>query len=176
MTLNWTEFTTPSVVSLGFTEVSAPLSVVMLVFAEVINALFFVYIVFQQAGIILDARPIAKEGEVQRELADKAELALHRTADAAGGRTALAAERHSGFCTAHEGRRAATHARTAGQSEVALIFRTPWPAATVLLRRCHGDAFAQEATSFDAGGYIILADNPRFAGHAVITLMRGAAL
>jgi hypothetical protein len=35
--------------------------------------LFVVYILFQQAGVILDARRFAKEGKVQRELADKAE-------------------------------------------------------------------------------------------------------
>lgn len=73
VTLNWTAFTAPRALSLGFTEVSAPLGMVMLVFTAVISALFVVYIVFQQAGIILDARRFAKEGKAQRELADKAE-------------------------------------------------------------------------------------------------------
>lgn len=73
VTLNWTAFAAPTAVSLGFTVVSVPLGMVMLVFTAVISTLFVVYIVFQQAGVILDARRFAKEGKVQRELADKAE-------------------------------------------------------------------------------------------------------
>lgn len=73
VTLNWTAFAAPTALSLGFTEISAPLGLVMLVFTAVVGALFVVYIVFQQAGVILDARRFAKEGKVQRELADKAE-------------------------------------------------------------------------------------------------------
>lgn len=46
---------------------------VMLVFTAVVSGMFVVYIVFQQAGVILDARRFAKEGKVQRELADRAE-------------------------------------------------------------------------------------------------------
>ena len=45
-----------------------------------------------------------------------------------------------------------------------------------LLRRCHGDASAQEATCFGARGDIALTDDARFAGHAVIPLVHGAAL
>lgn len=73
VTLNWTAFAAPTALSLGFTEVSAPLGMVMLVFTAVISAMFVVYIVFQQAGAILDARRYVKEVKVQRELADKAE-------------------------------------------------------------------------------------------------------
>jgi uncharacterized SAM-binding protein YcdF (DUF218 family) len=73
VTLNWTAFAAPTALSLGFAEVSAPLGVVTLVFTAVVSALFVVYIVFQQAGVILDARRFAKEGKAQRELADKAE-------------------------------------------------------------------------------------------------------
>lgn len=73
VTLNWTAFSAPTALSLGFTEISAPLGMVMLVFTAVVSSLFVVYIVFQQAGVILDARRFAKEGKVQRELADKAE-------------------------------------------------------------------------------------------------------
>ena len=73
VTLNWPTFAAPSALSLGFTQVGAPLGVVMLVFIAVVSALFVVYIMFQQAGVILDARRFAKEGKVQRELADKAE-------------------------------------------------------------------------------------------------------
>jgi hypothetical protein len=73
VTLNWTAFAAPTALSLGVTEVSAPLGMIMLVFTTVISALFVVYIVLQQAGVILDARHFAKEGKAQRDLADKAE-------------------------------------------------------------------------------------------------------
>jgi hypothetical protein len=73
VTLNWPAFAAPTLLSLGFTEISAPLGMVLLVFTAAISALFIVYILFQQAGVILDARRFAKEGKVQRELADKAE-------------------------------------------------------------------------------------------------------
>jgi hypothetical protein len=72
-TLNWAAFATPSTLSLGFAEISAPLGMAMLVFNAVISSLFVVYIVFQQAGFILEACRFAKEVKAQRELADKAE-------------------------------------------------------------------------------------------------------
>jgi uncharacterized integral membrane protein len=71
--LNWSAFTAPSALSLGFAEISAPLGMVMLVFNAVISGLFVVYIVFQQAGFILEARRFAKEIKAERELGDKAE-------------------------------------------------------------------------------------------------------
>ena len=73
VTLNWPAFAAPTALSLGFTEISAPLGMVMLVFTAAISALFVVYILLQQAGVILDTRRFAKEGKAQRELADKAE-------------------------------------------------------------------------------------------------------
>lgn len=73
VTLNWTAFATPTSVNLGFTDISAPLGVIMLSFTVAISALFIVYILLQQAGVIMDIRRLSKEGKVQRELADKAE-------------------------------------------------------------------------------------------------------
>lgn len=73
VTLNWPAVVAPDVLNLGFTEVDMPLGMVMLVFTAAISVMFVVYIVFQQAGVIMDARRFAKEGKVQRELADKAE-------------------------------------------------------------------------------------------------------
>ena len=71
--LNWTAFTAPTTLSLAFTEVQAPLGLIMLVVTGFISGLFLVYILFQQAGVILEARRYAKELNAQRELADKAE-------------------------------------------------------------------------------------------------------
>lgn len=71
--LNWTAFTAPTTLSLAFTEVKAPLGLIMLVVTGFISGLFLVYILFQQAGVILEARRYAKELNAQRDLADKAE-------------------------------------------------------------------------------------------------------
>jgi hypothetical protein len=46
---------------------------IMLVLTGLVSVLFLVYIVFQQAGVILEASRYAKELKAQRELADKAE-------------------------------------------------------------------------------------------------------
>jgi uncharacterized integral membrane protein len=71
--LNWSAFTAPTTLSLGFGQVQAPLGLVMLVISALLSALFLVYIVFQQAGVILEGRRSAKELKAQRELADTAE-------------------------------------------------------------------------------------------------------
>ena len=71
--LNWSVFNAPTVLNLGFAEVNAPLGLIMLIVTSVVTALFLVYIVFQQAGVILEARRYAKELKSHRELADSAE-------------------------------------------------------------------------------------------------------
>jgi uncharacterized integral membrane protein len=73
-TLNWTAFAAPTALSLGFADVSAPLGLVMLGVTAAISGLFVVFIVFQQAGVILEARRFAREIKAQRELADEAEV------------------------------------------------------------------------------------------------------
>lgn len=71
--LNWTAFTAPTTLSLAFGEVQAPLGLIMLAVTGFISGLFLVYILFQQAGVILEARRYAKELNAQRDLADMAE-------------------------------------------------------------------------------------------------------
>lgn len=71
--LNWTAFITPTTLSMGFTEVQAPLGLIMLVLTAVLSALFLLYIVVQQAGVIMETRRTTKELNAQRDLADKAE-------------------------------------------------------------------------------------------------------
>jgi uncharacterized integral membrane protein len=71
--LNWSVFNAPTVLNLGFAEVNAPLGLIMLIVTSVVTALFLVYIVFQQAGVILETRRYAKELKSHRELADSAE-------------------------------------------------------------------------------------------------------
>jgi uncharacterized integral membrane protein len=71
--LNWTAFSTPTLLNLGVAEVQAPLGIVLLVFTGLLSALFLFYIVVQQAGMILEARRTAKELKGHREVADQAE-------------------------------------------------------------------------------------------------------
>lgn len=71
--LNWAAIAATSTLSLGFTEVSVPLGMVMLIFTAAISGLFVVYIVLLQAGVIVEARRLTKEVKEQRELADTAE-------------------------------------------------------------------------------------------------------
>lgn len=71
--LNWSAIIAPTELSLGFAQVQAPLGVVMLAISALLCALFIVYLLFQQAGALLEARRYAKEMKAQRELAESAE-------------------------------------------------------------------------------------------------------
>lgn len=71
--VNWQAFMAPTRLSLLLGEVQAPLGLVMLVATGLITALFLVYVLFQQAGVIVEARRYARELKANRELADKAE-------------------------------------------------------------------------------------------------------
>ena len=71
--MNWGAFMAPTTLTLGFADVQAPLGLIMLIVTGAFSALFLVYLVFQQAGVILEARRYAKELKSHRELADKAE-------------------------------------------------------------------------------------------------------
>jgi uncharacterized integral membrane protein len=77
--LNWMAFITPTSLSLGFAQVQAPLGLIMLVVTGAVSGLFLVYIVFQQAGLILETRRLDKEVRTQRELADQAEASRFTT-------------------------------------------------------------------------------------------------
>ncbi len=71
--LNWPAFTTLTPLTLGFVDVSAPLGLLMLGATAVVSVLFLAYILFLQAGALLEARRTAKDLHSHRELADKAE-------------------------------------------------------------------------------------------------------
>ena len=71
--VNWAAFTAPTALSLGFFEFQAPLGLVMLVLTAAVSGLLLVYILMQQAGVIMEARRYAKELSAHRDLADKAE-------------------------------------------------------------------------------------------------------
>jgi uncharacterized integral membrane protein len=71
--VNWSAFTTPTTLSLVLGTVQAPLGLIMLALTGLLAASFLVYIVYQQAGAIVEARRAARDMAEQRELADKAE-------------------------------------------------------------------------------------------------------
>lgn len=73
VSLNWQAITASGPVSLGFTQLDAPLGLILLAFCLLLCALFLAYIVLLQAKVILDTRRVAKDLQQQRELADKAE-------------------------------------------------------------------------------------------------------
>lgn len=70
---NWATIMNPTTLSLGFTEVNAPLGLVMLGMIALLTALFLVFIVYLQTSVLLEARRHAKELQTNRELADQAE-------------------------------------------------------------------------------------------------------
>jgi hypothetical protein len=71
--LNWGAFNTPTTLSLGVTEVQAPLGVIMLGVVAFLAAFFLVFVVYVQASALFDSRRHAQELQANRELADKAE-------------------------------------------------------------------------------------------------------
>lgn len=71
--LNWSVLATPTAVSLGFMQVTAPLGLLMLGLTTLLGLMFLAYVIYMQGTVLLDARRHTKELQVQRELADKAE-------------------------------------------------------------------------------------------------------
>ena len=70
---NWSAFTAPTTLTLGFSTVEAPLGLILLAIVGLITLLFLVYVVFLQSSALLDTRRQARELQSQRELADRAE-------------------------------------------------------------------------------------------------------
>lgn len=71
--INWAAFTAPTTLSLVFGSVQAPLGLIMLALTGLVMVLFVVYIVYQQAGVIVEMRRATRDMAANRELADKAE-------------------------------------------------------------------------------------------------------
>jgi len=71
--LNWTEFSTPSMLSFGFTSVQMPVGFVMLGAMVAVVALFSAYVMYLQASWALQQRQVFNELESQRKIADQAE-------------------------------------------------------------------------------------------------------
>ena len=71
--LNLEEFTRISVLSLGFTTVQVSLGLVMLILLVVVTVVFLGSTLLMQSTNLLETRKYARELNVQRDLADKAE-------------------------------------------------------------------------------------------------------
>jgi len=71
--LNWGAFIAPTVLSLGFTSVEAPLGLILLAIVALLTVLFLVYITYLQSTVLLDSRRHARELQVQRDLTEQAE-------------------------------------------------------------------------------------------------------
>ncbi|MDB5891795.1 MAG: hypothetical protein JWP47_2626 [Polaromonas sp.] len=71
--LNMDEFRRQSVLSLGFTTVSAPLGLVLLGLLVATLLIFLATMMYMQSVNMIEARKLTRELSVQRELADKAE-------------------------------------------------------------------------------------------------------
>lgn len=71
--LNWNAILAPTTLSLGVSEVQAPLGLIMLGLIVLLTTLFLMFIVYLQTSVLLEARRHAKELQANRELADQAE-------------------------------------------------------------------------------------------------------
>ncbi len=71
--LNWVAMTTPTTLTLGFTDVQAPLGLVLLGLMALLSVVFVALVAYTQGTVLMETRRHAKELSAQRELADKAE-------------------------------------------------------------------------------------------------------
>ena len=71
--LNWAAMNTPTDLNLGFTEIRAPLGLVLLGLMAALSVVFVAMVAYTQGTVLVETRRHAKELSAQRELADKAE-------------------------------------------------------------------------------------------------------
>ena len=71
--LNWGLLVTPTAMSIGFMQVTAPFGLIMLGLTALLGIFFVAYIVYLQSSILMETRRHTKEMQAQRDLADKAE-------------------------------------------------------------------------------------------------------
>ncbi len=71
--INWPAFLTPTSLTLGFTEINAPLGLIMLGILGVALLGFIFWAIALQGHALMEARRMTKELHAKSELADKAE-------------------------------------------------------------------------------------------------------
>ncbi|WP_313295660.1 LapA family protein [Diaphorobacter sp.] len=72
--LNWNTLVAPTTVSLGVTEIEAPLGAIMLGLTILLAVFFLAYVLTLHGSVLMETRRHVKEMAAQRDLADKAEL------------------------------------------------------------------------------------------------------
>ena len=72
--LNWNTLVTPTTVSLGVTDIEAPLGAIMLGLTILLCVFFLAYVLSMHGSVLMETRRHSKEMTSQRELADKAEM------------------------------------------------------------------------------------------------------
>ncbi|MDO5290553.1 MAG: LapA family protein [Pseudomonadota bacterium] len=97
--LNWQAMNTPTDLTLGFTDVHAPLGLVLLGLMALLSVVFVALIAYTQGTVLMETRRHAKELAAQRELADKAEASrftdLRAHLDAEVARLSQVIENHT---------------------------------------------------------------------------------
>jgi mannitol-specific phosphotransferase system IIBC component len=98
--LNWGVLVTPTPMSIGFMQTSAPFGLIMLGLTVLLGVLLVAYVVYLQSSVLLETRRHNREMQTQRDLADKAEASrfteLRNFLEAqAGARSAQDGERHA---------------------------------------------------------------------------------
>ena len=71
--LNFAQILQPTALSFGFTEVQAPLGLVLLAMLAAVLIVFLATLVYQQTTHMMEVRRVTREASEQRTLADKAE-------------------------------------------------------------------------------------------------------
>ena len=71
--VNWEQFLAQTTLSLVFTEVQAPLGIVMLGVVAAVLVVCLAFVAWLQTGALLEGRRHTKELQAQRDLADRAE-------------------------------------------------------------------------------------------------------
>jgi uncharacterized integral membrane protein len=71
--VNWQAFATPTMLSLIFGTVEAPLGLVLLGIVALLTVMFLLYIVYLQSSVLFEGRRHARDLQAQRDLADQAE-------------------------------------------------------------------------------------------------------
>jgi uncharacterized integral membrane protein len=71
--LNWTVFSTPTSLSLGFRTVEAPLGMILVGVIVGLSILYLLFLTWLETSALLEARRYARELLAQRQLAENAE-------------------------------------------------------------------------------------------------------
>ena len=71
--LNWQAIITPTTLTLPFTNVVAPLGLILLSATGLISLFFLGFVIYMQSSTLMTRRRLNKDLTAQRELADKAE-------------------------------------------------------------------------------------------------------